>query len=215
MRLEDGQIVGAFGFGEAVFALMVVAEVIEDLAEGRAGRLPAMRDDRRGGLDEHAGFFVAFDLQQGFAEVHGRARGGERGRVLVELAGFQAAFEDRDGVVVTFAVVQEDPEVQQGHAQGREVRFDRLVAQVEGILVGRFRDFGAFLLMVAFRQVLQRVDDLRDARFGLPDPDASLEHGQLGAGFLGRGVEQSQFQADRVDLGAVGAEVLLGEGEGL
>ena len=70
------------------------------------------------------------------------------------------------------------------------MRFDRLIEEIEGFLVGRLGDVGVVLLIVALGEVLERVDDLRDASLRLPDADAALEHGQLGGGFLRLRVEQ-------------------------
>ena len=68
---------------------------------------------------------------------------------------------------------------------------------------------------MAFRDVLEGFDDLRDAGLSLSDPDAAFEHGELGLGLLHRRVEHRQLQADRIDLRAVRAEVFFSEGEGL
>ena len=81
----------------------------------------------------------AVKIAQGFDEalnvtgviltkLDGDARGGERRDFLGKFADGEAALEDRDGLVVTFAVVQEHPEVEKGHAQGRVMRLDGLVA---------------------------------------------------------------------------------------
>ena len=68
---------------------------------------------------------------------------------------------------------------------------------------------------MALRDVLEGFDDLRDAGLRLPDADPALEYGELGCRFLHRGVEEGQLEADLIDLRAVRAEMLFGEGQGL
>ena len=60
MRLLDGVIIGAFSLGEAFFALMIVAQKVEDLPEVSVGRLTAVGYYRRSGVDEHLRFGMTF-----------------------------------------------------------------------------------------------------------------------------------------------------------
>ena len=144
-RLQERQIVGTGGFQEAILALMIIANVVEDLAEDSIAWLTAMAHDRRGGVDQHPRLLVAFELQEGFAEMHRDTRGGKRRDFLGKIAGGEAAFEDRSRFVVAFALVEEHAEVEQRHAQGRVMRFDTFVAQFECLAMGRFRLVGPVL----------------------------------------------------------------------
>ena len=176
-RLQERQIVGTGGFQEAILALMIVANVVEDLAEDGTAWLTAMGHDRRGGVDQRLRLGMAFKLQEGFAEMHRDARGGEGRDFGGKFAAVEPAFEELDRIRIALAFVEEHAEVEQGHAQGLVMRLHGLVAEVHGLAIGRFRLVGSVLQFVAFREVLERVDNLRDAGLRFPDTDPALEYG--------------------------------------
>ena len=68
---------------------------------------------------------------------------------------------------------------------------------------------------MAFRDVIECVDDLRDTGLRFADAHATFEHGEFRLWFLYRTVEQRELEADLIDLLAIGTEVLFREGQGL